>query len=244
MGEDADFFATLIARSESASRRLAERRAFPLPPSHSEWLWLPPTGDECQALPIGSLPHAWLQMSASVHRARMGLQIDGVSMLLELALRGLLDVPPVAGSRGTTKSGVNVVVAAPTGHNAAVDGALERLRALSEPLTANAAAARIASYVAALAVSAIGVEQTRARVEDAIVGEGATDIRTALVVWMLKQEVALGDFPREEIFPGRPAVTRRALRRARPNFYAVADDEVAAAAHRVLFANAWLLRPR
>ena len=243
MGEDADFVAALIARSESASRRPAERRALPPPPSHFERLWLPPTGDEREGLPIGSLPHAWLRMSASVDRTWQGLHIDGVSMLIELALRGLLDVPPVAGSRGTRESGVHVVVAAPIGDNAALDGALERLRALSEPLTAVDAAVRIAPYVAALAVSAIGVEQTRARVEGAIVGEGATDIRTALLVWMLKQGVVLGDFAREEIFPGPTEVTRRALRRARPNFYTLAEYEVAAAAHRVLFAIALVLRP-
>ena len=130
-----------------------------------------------------------------------------------------------------------MVVEAAITENAALDGALERLRSFGEHPQAQSAAVRIAPYVAALAVASVGAEQWRARITEAVVGDGATDVRTALVVWMLKQDVALGGFARRAIFPGRTAVTWRALRRAAPNFYAEAEYEVAATAHRVLFAT-------
>ena len=244
-GEDADFFAALIARSESASRLLAERRALPPPPPppHYEWLRLMPTAEERQELPIGSLPHAWLQMTASMRRHEMGHYLDGVSMLLELALRGLLDVPPVAGWGGRSKSGSDVVVGAAISTNPALDGARKRLRSFGEPLEARSAAARIAPYVAALAVPSVGVEEMRARITEAIVGDRATDVRTALIVWLLKQDPALGDFARKAIFPGRTAVTRRAVHAATPDLYAEGEYEVTAAAHRVLFATLTVFIP-
>ena len=202
----------------------------------------PPTLAEQQALPIGSLSYAWLQVTASMRRNAMGHYLDGVSMLLELALRGLVDAPPVAGPRRRSKSGSDVVVEAAITENAALDGALERLRSFGDPLEAEAAAVRLAPYVAALTVALVGVEQTRARVTEAIVGDGATDVRTALFVWMLKQDLALGDFARKAIFPRRTGVTRRALRRVGPNFYALTGHETAEAVHRVLFAT--FLYPR
>jgi len=201
-----------------------------------------PTAAEQHALPISSLPHAWLRISTSVRRPSRGLYIDGLSMLLELALLGLLDVPPVVVSRGRRESGSLVDVGAQTGRSAPLDGALERLRSIGEPIDARQATARLAPYVAALSVPAIGGKETRDRLRDAIIGDGPTDIRTALLVWMLKQDLVLGDVAREAIFPGRTAVTRRALRRAGPDCYALADHEVAAAAHRVLFATFFIPR--
>ncbi len=222
-----DFFATLIAQSTSATEDALRRPpAFDVPA---------PTPAEQHALPIGSVPYAWLQMTSSMRRHEMGFYLDGVSMLLELALRGLLDVPAVAESRGRSRSGSAVVVGAAISDGAALDGALERLLSFGEPLEAQSAAARLAPYIGALAVPSVGAAETRARVADAIVGDGATDVRTALIVWMLKQDAELGARAFPGAFPRSVAVTRRALRRARPTFNDPAEHEVAA--YRVLFAT-------
>ena len=214
-----------LASEAEARRRLAGRIEAP-----------PPTAAEHSALPADSLPYAWLQITNSLRRNRNGHYMDGVSMLVELSIRGLLDVPSVERVRGRAKSGSDVVPSTASSQNAALDGALTRLRSRGEPLEATRAAVFMAPYVAVLSVSATGADDARAGLREAIVGEGPADLRSALLVWLLKMDLGTGDFARRAIFPGRTQVTPRAVRRASPNFYELADHEVAHAVHRVLFA--------
>lgn len=200
------------------------------------WAERMPTSLERDALPIASLPFGWLQMTASLPRQGAIPYLDGMSMLLELALRGLVDVPTTTGRGNRDTAGSILVVGAEAADNPTLDGALERLRAFGSPLHAQSAAIRLAPYVASLVVPTVGAEDGRTRARDAIVGGGATDIRTALLLWMLKQDLVFGAFTIAALFPKPTGVTRRALRRVGPDFYALADHEVAATAHRVLFA--------
>jgi hypothetical protein len=211
-----------------------------------------PTRVERQALPISSLPFEWLQMTAVVPRpnspvwtaTRSGsllIYLDGVSMLLELALQGLVDVPPA--SRRRTKDKPVLIIGTEASGNAAFDGALSRLRAFDGPLEPQSAGIRLAPYIGALVVPAVGARPRRETIQDAIVGDGATDIRTALLVWMLKQDQVLGGGISEAIFSGHARAMRPALRRVNPDLYGLADHDVAAAAHRVLYSTLLPLAP-
>lgn len=197
---------------------------------------LEPSTVERETLPLASLPFVWLQVTHLLPRRGALPYLDGMALLLELALLGFADVPFTTGRTGRVRSGSRLVMGSPEVGNAAMDGALERLETFETPLDAQTAAVRIAPYVAALAPRAAGVDVARAGLREATIGAGPTDIRTALLVWMLKQDSALGGLTVAAIFPKGSGVTQRTLRHVGPDLYAFADDVEAAVAHRVLFA--------
>ena len=81
------------------------------PPAHQS-----PTAAERAALPVASLPYQWLRLTAAATRSR-SVYLDGVSMLLELAVLGHIDVAEGA-----------LVVAKGVGPNPALVGALRQAR--------------------------------------------------------------------------------------------------------------------
>lgn len=147
-------------------------------------------------------------------------------MLLELALLGLIDAPEPG----------EVVVLSGSADDPRLDAALRQLGEPSERVEPDVAAVRLGRAVGASAVDALDVQAITARVRQAIVRNEAPDIRTALLVWLLKQDYVGGRAAFETLFPRRAWIVGRALRRIRPDLYAHGADDRAAAAHRVLYA--------
>jgi hypothetical protein len=183
----------------------------------------PPSPSENVALPVSSLPHLWLRATAEAHRPSCR-HVDGASMLLELAIRGLAESP--ARRELTIADGAQ---------NDALRGALSRVAARM-PIEPRPAASLLGAYVSGLDVRTTGADAARERLLHAIVGREPTDLRTALVVWLLKQDYVLGQTAARAVIPGPGREVRRALQGASPDLYARADPTVAARAHRMLYA--------
>ena len=196
----------------------------PAPPSHPEDLPLP-TPAEQQGLPIGTLPGAWLVITADAEPWR-SRQIDGMSMLLELALRGVVDVP---------KRGEQLVVAEHrTGRGRSRRGG-RSIATRGAYATPGATAHRLGSYVRALHPTDLPGPWIAA-VREAIASRRAADPRTALLVWLVKQDQVLLRVALPVLFPGRQRGVRRALKWCPP--LRVGDDrEATLRAHRVLAAT-------
>jgi hypothetical protein len=147
-----------------------------------------------------------------------------MSMLLELALRGLLDAP----SREAL-----VVIDGDTGH-AALDGARDRVARSPVYATPGGTAHRVGAYVRALRTT----EDTAgaiAAVQDAVASRRADDPRTALLIWLVKQDQVLHRAAFPALFPGRPPRIRRELRWS-PALDVGDDRDATLRAHRVLAA--------
>ena len=141
-----------------------------------------PSPRERGALPLGSVPHSWLQATAGPGPRARTRHVDGMSMLLELAARGLIDA----------EQGSGLTVARGQTGNPALDGALERLRDDAHPADAEPAASWLGAYAGELSVNGMGADALRARVWDAIASGGPLDLRIALLVWLVKQDEMLG----------------------------------------------------
>ena len=188
------------------------------PPAHQS-----PTAAERAALPVASLPYQWLRLTAAATRSR-SVYLDGVSMLLELAVLGHIDVAEGA-----------LVVAKGVGPNPALRGALARL-AQDDDSPLDVKALHLGAYVGGLGADAVGVGDLRDRVREMIVSGRSPDLRSALLVWMIKQDDTVWRVALPLLFADRSRPARRALRRTSPNLYSVADHETAARAHRALHA--------
>jgi hypothetical protein len=181
------------------------------------------TAAERGALPVASLPHQWLRLTAGAPRRRC-VYLDGVSMLLELAILGYVDV-----AEGT------LVVPKGVGPNAALIGALSRL-VEDDDFPLDVKALHLGAYVGGLGADAVGVGDLRDRVREMIVSRRSPDLRSALLVWMIKQDAIVWRVALPLLFADRMREGRRALRRTSPDLYSAADHETAGRAHRVLHA--------
>ncbi len=183
----------------------------------------PPSDAERAGLPMGSLPARWLAMTAGVE-PRKARQLDGMSMLLELALRGCADAP--------TREAL-VVADRSTGH-AALDGGRDRVAHRPDYATPGGTAHRLGAYVRALRTpesTAAAIAATRAAIEERHAGES----RSALLVWLVKQDYVLHRIAFAILFPDNRRSDRRALRWS-PDLHVDDDREATLRAHRVLAA--------
>jgi hypothetical protein len=187
------------------------------PPAHPS-----PTAAERATLPVASLPHQWLRLTAVATGSRCAY-LDGVSMLLELAVLGHIDV-----AEGT------LAVAKGFGPNPALAGALRRLVEDDDLLPLEVRALHLGAYVGGLGADAAGVGDLRDRAREMIVSRQSPDLRSALLVWMIKQDALVWRVALPLLFADRMRKGRRALRRTSPDLYAAADRETAGRAHRVL----------
>jgi hypothetical protein len=184
----------------------------------------PPTAAERAGLAVGSLPSRWLALTAAVDPGRVQY-VDGMSMLLELALLGLLDAP----SRDV------LVVAGHRLGRPTLDGAADRLAREPDWAVPQGSARRLGRYVRALR-SADSTAWVTTSLREAIRDRHAADARTALLVWLLRQDELLKRVVVPIVFGASTRDGRRALHGWVPGFDGFSERPAILRAHRVLTA--------
>jgi hypothetical protein len=164
-----------------------------------------PTVAERSGLAVGSLPSRWLALTANAQPRRTRF-IDGVSMLLELALLGLLDAP----------SGEVLVVFERRLGRPTPDGAADRVARNPAWATPGGTAYRLGPYVRALRppdrMDAVAVS-----VRQAMMGRHLPDLRTGLLVWLVRMDYDMKRVAFPVVFDGAPRQGRKAVFGWRPS---------------------------
>lgn len=183
----------------------------------------PPTAAERAGLAVGSLPSLWLALTIDAE-PRLARHIDGMSMLVELALAGLIDAPAADA----------LAVAVRRSGRPVLDGAAERIARRPPYATPHGTAWRLGAYVRALRPPDRR-ELVVDRLREAIDTRVAPDVRTALLVWLVKQDQILGRVASTAVSGDDPH-RRRRLRRWSPALLAGSDRDARLRAYRVLTA--------